>query len=129
MLTDKQKKFVNEYLIDLNGTQSAIRSGYSKQSAKSIATENLSKPVIQEAIEKAMEEQKERTEITADWILKQLKHEAEFSDQSSGRIRSLELLGKHLGLFQPKTDLPKENEVIEIGIFDRSGKKIIDFKD
>ena len=45
-LTAKQKKFVEEYLIDLNATQAAIRAGYSTESAKEIGCENLTKPNV-----------------------------------------------------------------------------------
>ena len=45
-MTPKEIKFCQEYLIDLNGTQAAIRAGYSKRSAKEIASENLTKPII-----------------------------------------------------------------------------------
>ncbi len=51
-LTAKQQRFVDEYLIDLNATQAAIRAGYSPKSAYSIGQENLKKPEIQEAIQK-----------------------------------------------------------------------------
>lgn len=70
-LSEKQKAFVNEYLIDLNATQAAIRAGYSKKTAKQIATENLAKPVLAESIRKAIEQRSERTEIKADYVLKQ----------------------------------------------------------
>lgn len=54
-LTDKQAKFVEEYLVDFNATQAAIRAGYSEKTAYSIGWENLRKPEIIEAIrEKAM---------------------------------------------------------------------------
>jgi phage terminase small subunit len=53
-LTPKQRVFVEEYLVDLNGTQAAIRAGYSTDSARQIASENLSKPYIAEAIDKAL---------------------------------------------------------------------------
>lgn len=49
-LTTKQRMFVNEYLLDCNATQAAIRAGYSEKTANRIASENLSKPVIQLAI-------------------------------------------------------------------------------
>jgi hypothetical protein len=55
-LTGKQRLFVTEYLIDLNGTQAAIRAGYSRESARSIACENLTKPDIAEAIDRALAE-------------------------------------------------------------------------
>lgn len=71
-LTPKQKLFVEEYLIDLNGTRAAIQAGYSKKTAKSIANENLTKPDIQEAIQKAKNERSGRTQITIDMVLKEL---------------------------------------------------------
>lgn len=52
-LTPKQQRFVDEYLIDLNATQAAIRAGYSEKTAKVIAAQNLSKLNVQEAIEEA----------------------------------------------------------------------------
>jgi len=71
-LTAKQKAFVEEYLVDLNATQAAIRAGYSKKTARSIGQENLTKPDIQAAIQKAQIERSERTEVTADMVLKEL---------------------------------------------------------
>lgn len=71
-LTAKQKVFVEEYLIDLNATQAAIRAGYSLKTANRIATENLSKPVIQAEIQKRMKDREERTEITQDFVLREL---------------------------------------------------------
>ncbi|APB77396.1 terminase small subunit [Paenibacillus polymyxa] len=70
-LTDKQNMFVKEYLIDLNATQAAIRAGYSKKTARKIGNENLTKPDIQAAIEKAMADRSKRTEITADRVLQE----------------------------------------------------------
>ncbi|MEK4513610.1 terminase small subunit [Paenibacillus sp. FSL K6-2524] len=71
-LTPKQKTFVQEYLVDLNATQAAIRAGYSVKTAEAIGHENLRKPKIAEAIEKAMDKRSERTEITADRVLQEL---------------------------------------------------------
>jgi phage terminase small subunit len=71
-LTPKQALFVREYLIDLNATQAAIRAGYSVDTAQQIGSENLSKPVIQESIQSAMEERSKRTEITADRVLREI---------------------------------------------------------
>ncbi len=68
-LTAKQQRFVEEYLVDLNATQAAIRAGYSAKTAYSIANENLNKPEIAEAIQKARGQQSERTQITADYVL------------------------------------------------------------
>lgn len=71
-LTPKQARFVEEYLVDLNATQAAIRAGYSEATAYSIGHENLSKPEIVEAIAAAQAERSKRTEITADQVLREL---------------------------------------------------------
>jgi len=75
-LTDKQALFVKEYLIDLNATQAAIRAGYSENTAQKIGSENLSKPLIADAIAKAMTKRTEELEIDAKWLLKRLVDEA-----------------------------------------------------
>lgn len=71
-LTDKQQAFVNEYLVDLNATQAATRAGYSEKTAQQVGSENLSKPVIAEAIQKAFADRAERTQLTADRILAEI---------------------------------------------------------
>lgn len=71
-LTDKQKLFVDEYLIDLNATQAAIRAGYSEKTAYRTGADNLRKPQIQSYIQEAMKEREKRTEITQDKVLKEL---------------------------------------------------------
>lgn len=71
-MTKKQKKFVEEYLIDLNATQAAIRAGYSPDAAGSIGSENLKKPEIRVRIEKAMAERSKRTGINQDRIIEEL---------------------------------------------------------
>lgn len=71
-LTEKQKRFCDEYLIDLNATQAAIRAGYSKKTAFAIGSENLRKPLIKERIAERRTEWQERTGITQDRVLKEL---------------------------------------------------------
>lgn len=71
-MTKKQKRFVEEYLIDLNATQAAIRAGYSPKAAYSIGSENLRKPEIRACIEKAMAERSKRTGINQDRIIIEL---------------------------------------------------------
>lgn len=68
-LTDKQKRFVDEYLIDCNATQAAIRAGYSKKTADAIGRENLRKPRISEAIQKRMKSKERRRIAKQDEIL------------------------------------------------------------
>ena len=102
-LTAKQQMFVEEYLIDLNATQAAIRAGYSEHTAASVGCENLRKPYIQDAIQIAMKDRAERTQLTADSILKEIATIAyDKEEQANNRLRGLELLGKHKILFSDK---------------------------
>ena len=71
-LTKKNEVFCDEYLIDLNATQVAIRAGYSVESAGSIGSELLKKPEIRARIDKAMAERSRRTGINADRVLREL---------------------------------------------------------
>lgn len=71
-LTDKQKKFVEEYLIDLNATQACIRAGYSVKTANEQGAQNLAKLSIQQAIAEAMAERSKRTGINQDRIVQEL---------------------------------------------------------
>lgn len=71
-MTPKMQRFVDEYLVDLNATQAAIRAGYSERTAAAIGAENLTKPEIQSAIAAARGELQQRTTITQDAVLKQL---------------------------------------------------------
>lgn len=75
-LTPKQQRFVDEYMVDLNATQAAIRAGYSPDTARQMGAENLSKPVIQAAIAEARREQQERTGISADKVLREVAYVA-----------------------------------------------------
>lgn len=70
-LTDKQRVFVQEYLVDFNATQAAVRAGYSENTAGQIAYENLKKPYIQLAIQKALMARSEKTRVYQDWVLEQ----------------------------------------------------------
>ena len=78
-LTDKQARFVEEYLVDLNATQAAIRAGYSADSAAVIGCENLTKPNVAAAIAAAQQKRSERTKITQDRVLREYARLA-FSD-------------------------------------------------
>lgn len=143
-LTDKQKKFVEEYLIDLNATQACIRAGYSVKTANEQGAQNLAKLSIQEAISRAMAERSRRTGINQDRIVQELariafvkitdvvdsdgeintnasdddlacieSYKVEDSDSVNGssskrevklasKIKALELLGKHVGMWNDK---------------------------
>lgn len=116
-LTVKQKAFVDEYLIDLNGTQAAIRAGYSENSANEIAAQNLAKLSIKQAIEKALEERKSRVILTQDQVLKDIAliKQAAMADKVDANgnkemvnfnaaLKACELEGKHLAMFTDKVD-------------------------
>ena len=120
-LTKKQKAFIQEYLVDLNATQAAIRAGYSKKTAYSIGQENLSKPEIQQALQEAQKRREKRTEVTQDYVITKLREIAE-KDASDGpdsdlkyssKIKALELLGKHVGAFDGSTKNDK-NEPVKV---------------
>jgi len=71
-MTAKQQRFCDEYLIDLNATQAAIRAGYSKNTARQIANENLTKPYIKEYIEKRMAEKEKELIADQDEVMRYL---------------------------------------------------------
>lgn len=113
-LTAKQKAFCEEYLIDLNATQAAIRAGYSEKTAKEIGCENLTKPNIADYIAEMKVKRSESTAITAAWVLNSAKkvydrcmqEEAvidreggptgEYKFEHSGANKALEIIGKHI---------------------------------
>ena len=69
MLTAKQERFINEYIIDLNASAAALRAGYSPKSAGKIGFQLLENTRIQAGLQKAMKKREKRTEITADRVL------------------------------------------------------------
>ena len=71
-LTEKQRRFCDEYLIDLNATQAAIRAGYSPKTAAAIAAENLTKPKVTENIKKRMDEKEDALIAKQDEVRKYL---------------------------------------------------------
>lgn len=128
-LTEKQKRFCEEYLVDLNATQAAKRAGYSDKTAYRIGAELLQKTSVLDFLRILREQQSERTGITADTVLKELKKIALTDTEISGKekIKALELLGKHLGMFSGQTEAPAavENNLIDVlkeGVADEVGK-------
>lgn len=147
-LTKKQQLFVDEYLIDLNATQAAIRAGYSVDTAREIGCENLTKPNIQQAIAEHMAERSKRTGVNQDRVVLELARIAfvniedvvdtdtgeilpnaskddlaciesvkfkqsdnqyggsiEREVKLSSKMKALELLGKHLGMWNDKINV------------------------
>ncbi len=156
-LTPKQKRFVAEYLVDLNATAAARRAGYSAKTADRIGPELLGKTCVSEAIQQAIREREKRTEITQDMVLRETAKLAFFDIRKifdkdgkpldiskldadtaaalvgldvqdvadndgdyvgfvkkykmADKLKALELLGRHLGTWEPKDDGPKEEAV------------------
>lgn len=75
-LTVKQQRFCDEYLLDPNATQAAIKAGYSQKTAEKIGSENLKKPEIATYLNAARTERSEKTKIDAEWLLTRLAEEA-----------------------------------------------------
>lgn len=156
-LTAKQQRFVEEYLIDLNATQAAIRAGYSVKNAGKIGPELLGKTRIKNAIDKAMAERSRRTGINQDRVLLELakiafvnasdvinmdeatiRGDANREDTAAiasvkvkriptedgdiverevktyDKLKALELIGKHLGMFKDKLDVNVEVNLADL---------------
>ncbi len=123
-MTDKQKRFCDEYLISLNATQAAIKAGYSKKTARAMGAENLTKPDIQKYIEERMAEKEKSLIADQDEVLKYLTSVLRGETESSvlslcgdgcqevikkqpdekERLKAAELLGKRYGLYTDKID-------------------------
>ncbi len=111
-LTEKQKRFVEEYLVDLNATQAAIRAGYSPKTAYSTGQRLLKNVEVQAAIQAAIKEREKRTQVTQDMVVEELRTVAfaqaadctESTLKYSNKLKALELLGKHLGMFTDKVE-------------------------
>ncbi len=97
-LTKKQRLFVDEYLIDLNATQAAIRAGYSTRRATEIGYQLLQRPEVAQAIQAAMAERSKRTEVEADYVIRRLRE-----------IDEMDVLDIHEddGSFKPIREWPK----------------------
>ncbi len=117
-LTLKQRRFIEEYLIDFNGCQAAIRAGYSESSAKEIAAENLTKPNIKSEIDRLTAQMTEKAIVTKEMVLQGLLDEARMYDEGashSARVSAWAHLGKHLGIFMDKVELSGKVEVTSLG--------------
>jgi len=134
-LSDKQRKFCEEYLIDLNGTQAAIRAGYSEKTARSIGSELLTKPDIQDYIKSRQESLQQKTGITQEWVLNRfkeisdrcmqaepvmikidgvLKESGEYQFDSSGANKATEMLGRHIGFFEIDNKQSREPKIVKV---------------
>lgn len=108
-LTDKQQAFLNSYLVDFNGTKAAIEAGYSENSASVIASQNLKKPEIQNAIRMHQIELARNAKRGVDWVLAELFERYAClvaKEDDKGAVKCLELIGRHYGAFPNKVELP-----------------------
>lgn len=113
-LTPKQKAFVNEYLVDLNATQAAIRAGYSKKTASRQAVELLNKTHVSEEIQKAMKDREKRTEITQDFVLKELFAIASANGSDFAQVVEEPIIINGSYVMDPDTGELKKREVVKI---------------
>jgi phage terminase small subunit len=104
-LNDKQKRFVAEYIIDLNATQAAIRAGYSPQTAYSQGQRLLKNVEVQEYVEKAKQKLIVRSDITIERVLRELASIGldNEKERTTDRLKALELIGKHLGMYTDRS--------------------------
>lgn len=111
-LTPKQERFVQEYMIDLNATQAAIRAGYSAKTAYSIGNENLSKPEIAKSIEEAQAKRATECGIDAAWVLREARRTYEAchdADKLSEAVSALKLVGTHISVQAFKERVAQEH--------------------
>lgn len=120
----RQQRFVEEYLVDLNATQAAIRAGYSAKTANEQGAQLLAKLSIQEAIEAAKAKRSERTAVTAEDVVLGLLQEAKFTGEGSShsaRVSAWSWLGRHLSIFEDKVKVSGSTQLRIIEeIFDGS---------
>jgi phage terminase small subunit len=143
-LTDKQERFVKEYLIDLNATQAAIRAGYSERTANEQSSRLLANVSISTRIAEGKSTRAEKLDIDAEWVLKRLVsisdrcmqaepvmtfsptdkamvHKEDeagnklFQFDSTGANKATEMIGKHIGFFEKDNDQKKGEVVVTIG--------------
>lgn len=125
-LTPKQAAFVQEYLIDLNATQAAIRAGYSERSAKEQAARLLTNDNVKDAVERAQKARDKRVELTQDYVLKnviEILEACRASDDQSNALRASELLGRHLAMWTDKKVVGADQSLKEFlaGVSESSG--------
>lgn len=129
-ITPKQARFVEEYLIDLNATQAAIRAGYSAKNADQIGPRMVGKSRVAAAIAEGQKKIAKKLEITQEWVLTRLRENVERAMQVepvldregkaigeytyAGSVANgaLTLLGKHLGMFVDRQDITSKDEKI-----------------
>jgi phage terminase small subunit len=113
-LTPRQQRFAEEYIVDCNATQAAIRAGYSPVGAEQYGHILLEKTQVSAAIQLALHEKAERTQITGDMVLYKL---WQLGNSADGHVavKALELVGKHLRMFPDRHEISgRDGNPIEI---------------
>jgi len=125
-LTLKQEIFCNEYMLDLNGKQAATRAGYSKKSAKAIASQNLAKPIVREKVENLKAIRNKDLQINAQWVLQKainVIEQAEREGNLSAAIMGLRLVSLYTGGFETGDKLKISQRAIEHADISEESKK------
>lgn len=119
-LNPRQERFVEEYIKDPNATQAAIRAGYSPKTAQEQSSRLLSNVMISEAIKAKRLKISEKVELSQEWVLEKLKLIVDRTTKDDtfdpkGANKSLELIGKHIGMFSDKLKItPDERITVQI---------------
>jgi len=113
-LTPRQAMFAREYLVDRNATQAAIRSGFSVNSAKQLGSRLLTYVDVKQEIQRLQELQETETRVDQNFVIRGLQEIALHGEQESNRVRSYELLGKHLRMFVDVSESTVHHDVREL---------------
>ncbi len=108
-MTDQQKRFAEEYVVDLDAAAAARRAGYAAAGARSVACRLRQRPEIARLIDAELARRAEKTGISAEYVITSLKELAdrcmdEESFNAAGACKALELLGRHLKLFTDRQE-------------------------
>lgn len=137
-ITPKQERFCQEYIVDYNGAQAAVRAGYAANSARKTASRLLTNADILARVRELQREQTARLALTQDYVLQQLVdtyrccrepepvlvydpdaggmvESGKYQFDSKGALRALELIGKHLGMYQDKLKLDAKLDTGQLG--------------
>jgi hypothetical protein len=116
-LTPKQRRFVDEYLVDLNATQAAIRAGYSPRTANEQGARLLANASVAAAARSAQLARSERLQLTQDHVLRGLHREATWmgdGSSHSARVAAWGLIAKHLGMLDRRQEAAEQFFTISI---------------
>jgi phage terminase small subunit len=118
-LTRKQRRFVDEYLMDLNATQAAIRAGYSTHTAEQQGARLLGNAKVSAAVQAAQNARSTRVRLTQDDVLRGLHREATWTGEGashSARVAAWGLIAKHLGMLE-RRQLDENGEPVARQLF------------